>query len=362
MSLQIKRVRLTDFRNFTDAEFSLASGMTVLVGHNAVGKTNTVEALQLLTTGSSFRHPKTAELLRIGAESGKISSRIEGDGRVLDVACTITPKRRAFSKNGKTCKAADLLGTLMSILFCPDDLSFVKGSARLRREELDGFGCQAHPGYNRVVKTYMRSVEQRNSFLKEPDIDPSLLDAWDESIATGAAVLLGHRLSLFHKLVPIVSRIYSEIASGEELECRYLCSAGLDVEEMNKEELREYLWTKIHEGRADDIRRQQTLIGPHRDDVSFLVQGKDARAFASQGQQRSIVLAWKMAEVELAQDLVGQKPLLLLDDVMSELDETRRAAMCTFIEAGVQTVLTTTNLGYFSPSLLEQAKVVTIDG
>lgn len=362
MSLRIQRIRLTNFRNFSDAEVTLASGMTVLVGHNAVGKTNTIEALQLLTTGTSFRHPRSSELLRIGADTGRIESRIEGDGRVLDVCCTITTSRRTFSKNGKTCKAADLLGTLMSILFCPDDLSFVKGSARIRREELDGFGSQAHPGYNRVVKTYLRSVEQRNSFLKEPDIDPSLLDAWDESIATGAAVLLGHRLSLFHKLAPIVSRIYSEIASGETLECRYVCSAGSDVEQMNKEELREHLWTKLHEGRSDDIRRQQTLIGPHRDDIAFLIQGKDARAFASQGQQRSIVLAWKMAEVELAQTLVGQKPLLLLDDVMSELDETRRAAMCTFIETGVQTVLTTTNLGYFSPSLLDQAKVVTFDG
>ena len=362
MPLLVRSVRLTDFRNFRDLEVVLGEGMTVLVGHNAAGKTNTVEALQLLTTGSSFRHPRASELLRAGAERGRARARIEGDGRVLDVCCDVTPTRRSFSRNGKSCRASDLLGTLMSVLFCPDDLALSKGSARMRRDELDSFGSQAHRGYDRVARTYLRSVEQRNSLLRDGAVEPALLDAWDESIAAGAAALLAHRISLFRRLAPVVSRIYGEISGGEDLSCRYVCSAGDEALSMGRDELREHMWGMLRVGRAEDLRRQQTLVGPHRDDVEFLVQGRPARAFGSQGQQRSLVLAWKMAEVELAPELVGQRPLLLLDDVMSELDESRRAAMCAFVETGVQTVVTTTNLGYFPPELLGRARVVSFDG
>ena len=207
MSLLVREVRLTDFRNFRDRVVEPAEALTILVGHNAVGKTNTVEAMQLLTTGASFRHPRACELLRDGAEKGRAAARLAGDGRVIDVELNLTPTKRAFRRNGKPCRAADLLGTLMSVLFCPDDLALVKGSASLRRQGIDSFGSQAHPGYDKVCRTYARAVEQRNSFLKEPWCDPTLLDAWDESIALGAATLLAHRLSLVARLVPHVASV-----------------------------------------------------------------------------------------------------------------------------------------------------------
>ena len=345
-----------------ERDIDLSSSTTVLCGPNAAGKTNTVEALQMLTAGYSFRRPQPRQLVREGCQSARISARLEGDGRVVDVACNVAEGRRKFSKNGKGCQSADIAGTLMSVLFTPDDLALVKRGASGRRGELDDFGRQANRGFSRVLTSYQRTVEQRNRLLKDESVDLGLLDAWDASLAVGGAAVLAARLALFARLAAKTCEVYGLIAGGEGLECRYVCSLGEGVEGMDREQLAEVFAARLAQGRPDDLRRQQTCVGPHRDDVEFLIDGRDARAYGSQGQQRSVVLALKMAEVLLAEEIVGSKPLLLLDDVMSELDEGRREAVSCFSHEGVQTVMTTTNLGYFSPEVLEGAEVVTYGG
>ena len=209
-----------------------------------------------------------------------------------------------------------------------------------------------------MLSTYTRSIEQRNRLLKEERPDLDLLDAWDASVALGGATLLHGRLRLFERLRAKICEVYGELAAGERLECRYICSLGEEALGLSKDELRELFCARLAAVRPDDLRRQQTTVGPHRDDVAFLIEGRDARAYGSQGQQRSVVLALKMAEVLLSAEVVGNQPLLLLDDVMSELDERRREAVTRFARRGVQTVITTTNLGYFSPELLDGAEVV----
>ena len=361
MGLVVERLSMRNWRNFGERSIDLSPGMTVLCGHNAVGKTNTIEALQMLTAGASFRKPKPAQLVREECDSARIEARLVGDGRVVDVACDVAQQRKRFMRNGKRCAAADLSDSLMSILFNPDDLSFVKRGASFRREELDDFGRQANRGFAKVLAAYGRAIEQRNRLLKEDRVDLGLLDAWDASVALGGATLLVSRVRLFERLREHISRIYEEISEGERLECTYESSLGRDLSGLSRDEVCDLFAERLAAGREDDLRRQQTLVGPHRDDLSFAIDGRDARAFGSQGQQRAVVLAWKMAEVELAQEIVGERPLLLLDDVMSELDERRRAAMCRFVQGGIQTVITTTNLGYFPEELLEGAKVVEID-
>ena len=358
MGLYVDSLELRDWRNFEARDIAFAEGMTVLWGPNAVGKTNTVEALQLLTAGASFRRPRPAQLVREGCESAKATARLKGDGRVLDVDCLVEAGRRRFRRNGKPCHASDVPETLMSVLFCPDDLAFVKRGASKRRQELDDFGRQANRGFAKVLAAYQRSVEQRNRLLREDALDPALLDAWDASVALGGATLLQARLRLFERLAPKVSEVYGHICGGERLGCTYLCTLGDGMAELSREECTARFLDRLSAGRADDRRRQQTLVGPHRDDLAFTLDGRDARTFGSQGQQRSIVLAWKMAEVDLAAEILGEQPLLLLDDVMSELDASRRAAVIDFVQAGIQTVVTTTNLGYFPPDLLEASKVV----
>ena len=360
MGLVVKELRLADFRSFETLDLRPSERVTVLVGPNAVGKTNTVEAIQLLTSGFSFRRPTPRQLVREGASSARIDAHLEGDGRVVDMRCDVTtkPPARRFSRNGKRCQAAEVPESLMSVLFSPDDLALVKRGASVRRDELDGFGRQVSGGFSRVLSEYQRAVEQRNHLLKEERPDSSLLAAWDASVALGGSAVLSARLRLFSRLSGKVSEAYASIASGESLECRYVCSLGDEALGLDRDGLRELILDLLARGRETDLRRQQTCVGPHRDDVQFLVSGRDARAFASQGQQRSIALALKMAEVELAEEILGECPVLLLDDVMSELDERRRAAVVDFVDKGIQTLITTTNLGYFSDDILESAEVV----
>ena len=362
MGLLVDSLELRDWRNFEHRDISFSPGMTVLHGHNAVGKTNTVEALQLLTAGVSFRKPRPVQLVREGCQSACATLNLRGDGRVVDVSCIVEGSRRKFRRNGKPCQSADVPESLMSVLFNPDDLAFVKRGASQRRDELDAFGRQANRGFAKVLAAYQRAVEQRNRLLKEDDPNLALLDAWDASVALGGATLLLARLRLFDRLVPKVCDIYAQICDGEELSCTYECTLGEDVSGMARDELTARFLDRLANGRRDDLRRQQTLVGPHRDDLSFMLNGRDARTYGSQGQQRSVVLAWKMAEVGLAAEILGEQPLLLLDDVMSELDERRRAAVVGFVQGGIQTVVTTTNLGYFPPELLEASKVVSFGG
>lgn len=362
MGLLVTELSLADYRSFERMSVSLSPTVTLFVGPNAAGKTNTVEALQLLTAGQSFRRPSPVQLVRDGATSARIDARLEGDGRVIDVRCDVTPMRRQFSRNGKRVRASEMPGTLMSVLFCPDDLALVKRGASGRRDELDDFGRQANRGYANVLGAYQRAVEQRNRLLKDERPDLGLLDAWDASVALGGATLLSARLRMFDRLAEKVSQVYEVVSGGECLECLYACTLGADARELDRDSLRDRFLARLEEGREEDLRRRQTCAGPHRDDVVFLIEGRDARAFGSQGQQRSVALALKMAEVELAAEILGEQPLLLLDDVMSELDGARRDAVMGFVSRGIQTVVTTTNLGYFSADLLNEAKVVDFGG
>lgn len=366
MGLVVSKLLLNNFRNFEEQQLMLSPHTTMLVGHNASGKTNTIEALQLLTTGVSFRKPAPAQLILEGHPAAQISARFEGDKRVIDMACTIAPRRRSFKRNGKALKSAEVAGTLLSILFNPDDLALVKSSASVRREELDAFGAQAAASFARAVRDYEHTLEQRNRVLKEEIVAYDVLDALDIHLAHVGARVLHARLRLVKRLIPHIQAIYAGIAQGEKLDITYvsrLVQGGAelsspDLFDMSESELQTLMLKNLTELRAQDLRRRLTCIGPHRDDVVFYINNKDARAYGSQGQQRSVVLALKMAEVILAEEIVGERPLLLLDDVMSELDEGRRAQVMNFIGENIQTVITTTNLGYFTPETTKQALVV----
>lgn len=360
MGLLVKDLELNNFRNFGHLHLELDEKITILLGHNASGKTNTIEALQLLTLGESFRKPTPKQLILAGQERGRAAVQLSGDGRLIDVALDISAGRKRFSRQNKTIVASDVAGTLLSVLFNPDDLALVKQGASQRRGEIDSFGVQANATYKSMKAQYERVLEQRNRFLKEEGLDASLLAAWDESLAYAGATLLRARLNLMGKLSPLITEIYADIAESEELVVRYESSfdeAG-DISEASRDELQELFVQNLRAHQETDMRLGQTTVGPHRDDIKFYINAQDARYFGSQGQQRSVVLALKMAEVMLAERLLGERPLLLLDDVMSELDERRRAALTQFVDGSIQTVISTTNVGYFDASILDHAKVI----
>ncbi len=358
MSLYFKKISLYNFRNHLDDTLELEPSITILHGPNASGKTNTVEAIQLLTAGLSFRKPSPRELINIKEDKSRIEGVLEGDDRLLEVKVDINPKKKIFSKNGKKCASYEMARFLPSVLFSPDDLTFVKGSSSQRRRDLDNFASQVSPGYGELLRAYLKAVEQRNRLLKDQHVDLNLLSAWDEYIASHGAAIIIARRNLIDRLAQKTTEIYKDISKDEYLTYRYTPSGIEDVIHIDKEMCTRLLLERLKETRDDDLRLRHTTIGPHRDDIQFDISGMDSKLYCSQGQQRSIVLAWKMAQVFVCEDILDQKPLLLLDDVMSELDEERRFAILKFIHDDIQTVITTTNLNYFTPELLESAKVI----
>ena len=371
MAIYARTLTARGYRSYEDYELELADGITILVGRNAAGKTNLVEALQLLTSGQSFRRPAPRELLREGDERGLVRLTLEGEGRRIEHACELGGSRRAFVRNGKKTNASGVRGVLPSVLFCPDDLDMVKRSASVRRRALDDFGVQLNARYAALVSAYERVVEQRNNLLKERALDPSLLAAWDEALVANGAALMQHRAALLRRVASHAARAYEGIAPHERMAIAYEPSVfsvpagapdapGATPDLADRAAVEELFRTRLAELTDDERRRGLTLVGPHRDEIAFTIDGRPARQYASQGQQRSLVLAWKIAEVAVTRDILGYAPLLLLDDVMSELDEQRRAAILLFIEGEVQTVITTTNLGYFNDDLLSRTKVVHI--
>lgn len=361
MGLFARQLLMRNFRSFSDRTVDFDDATTILVGRNATGKTNTIEALQMLTAGYSFRRPTPGQLINDKSDEARITLCLEGDGRIVDMTCDISSGKRRYNRNGKRCQATEMPGTLMSILFCPDDLALVKRGAAYRRDEIDDFGRQANVGYSKVLTAYARALEQRNRLLKEERPDLALLDAWDKSVAVGGATLLRARMRLFSRLTKKISDVYRQISGGEVLTCSYESSLGDNLTQLSRDELADVFVGSLLETRDVDLRRQQTTVGPHRDDIIFEIDGHDARVFGSQGQQRSVVLALKMSEVLLAAEILGEQPLLLLDDVMSELDEEHRESVLSFVYQGIQTVITTTNLGYFSKGFLGRSKVVSFD-
>ncbi len=364
MGLTVRELRLRNFRSYQEVELSGLGLTTIFVGPNAIGKTNLVEAVQLCTACTSFRNPRPAHLVRFGEEQASLSALLSDDSRRLELEMRANKLGRAYFLNGKKKTASSLKGILPAILFCPDDLNLVKGSSSIRRNQLDQLGSQVSSSYNSVLRDYTKIVQQKNRYLKE-EVTQGYLMAINEVLARVGAQLFMLRVRLVNELIPYVNECYRGISSSkDEIMLSYIpsweqdestASFAVDFERAFVEErLLEVLASRFDE----EHRRHRSLFGPHADKVLFFINGKDASLFASQGQQRSIVLALKTAEVLLVCDRLNQNPVLLLDDVMSELDENRRYAFMKSIPTEVQTFITATTKDYFDPASLSKADVV----
>ncbi len=365
--MRISRLRLRDVRNYTHWEMTPDSALTVLVGPNAIGKTNIIEAIQLIATGSSFRNPRWEEIVRWDAPSASISMTAEGDGSHVEVELQVdTTGAHTWRVGGSVKKRiADACRFIPVIAFTPDDLALVKGPADQRRSALDALGDQLSTTYSALRRDYGRVVRQRNTLLREGAAGADL-EPWDEQLIRLGSRLHVHRRRLARQISVEATEIYTHLAGGESMDVRFSDRCGLvgdDLSvEISSEEADAALRAEVYRRRADERARGVSLVGPHRDDITFLVGGRDARSFASQGQQRTIALAWKWAEVIVVTRILNKTPVLLLDDVMSELDEARRGALTDLVQRDVQTFITTTTTGYFDPSLLKAARVVTLGG
>ena len=337
--MKIKIIEIKDFRNieYLDVAFD---DVNIIWGENAQGKTNLIEALYLFTGAKSFRGVKDKELVKFGSELSKLSIEFESSGREQTAQLVIKGRREATLNQIKKKSAASLGDEIKAVIFSPVHLSMIKDGPAERRKFIDSALCQIKSGYKNLLKDYNRSLAQRNNLLKDiyqnPELD-SMLYIWNTNLAKTGAKIVYQRLRYIEAITPFVKDIYSGISSGtEEIDINYIGSANkiCDVSEIEKNIL-----LQLEENKVQDLQNKTTSVGAHRDDIDVLINGNSARKYASQGQQRSCVLALKLAEAALLEQMTGEKPIALLDDVMSELDEKRQDYILNRIE-GLQVFIT----------------------
>ena len=340
----IKQVSLKNFRNYIDETVQFPSGLSVLSGANGQGKTNILEGIYYLLTGKSYRAQREHELVRWEQNSFSLRGDFLSAGKnKLLLESHYENKKKVIKINHIPCrKLSDFVGTVNAIFFSPDDLAMVKGGPGERRRFLDFHIVQMRPVYAAVLNSYGKVLKQKSALLNSPG-DEQLkyiqLQLWNEQMIVSGEKIMRGRAELINRLQSMTNQIYGNLtARKEKITLIYQALGKADVSEAIAG------FPRLLESKMEqEIRRRMILAGPHHDDLQILMDGRSARHFASQGQQRSIVLSLKLAELELIRREKGEYPLLLLDDVLSELDNFRKEYLIQFIETSeIQTLLTMT--------------------
>ena len=353
--MQITELTLRSYRSYETLHLAFDPGVQIFLGANAQGKTNIIEALYYAAFGRSHRTSSDAELIRVGAEGAHIGLSFRRHDVPGELSFTFARgARRRITYARESLRQRDLVGILPMVLFSPEDLFLVKGAPALRRRYLDAELSQASPAYYGELLRYTRILKQRNAVLKdirERLAAPDDLPPWDAQLAKSAAYIVTRRIAAVAQLGALSARVQAVLAAGEELALAYEI-AGAGAEDFAEDDMTEalHVWYNkmLCEGRARDIARAATGVGPHLDDLVLRVGGMSLRSYGSQGQQRTGALALKLAELFYLQENIGEAPILLLDDVMSELDADRRRALLDFIRhEHIQTFITATDAAYF---------------
>lgn len=353
--MQITEMTLRSYRSYETLHLAFDPGVQIFLGANAQGKTNIIEALYYAAFGRSHRTSSDAELIRVGADGAHIGLSFRRHDVPGELSFTFARgARRRITYAGESLRQRDLVGILPMVLFSPEDLFLVKGAPALRRRYLDAELSQASPAYYGELLRYTRILKQRNAVLKdirERLAAPDDLPPWDAQLAKSAAYIVTRRIAAVAQLGALSARVQAVLAAGEELALAYEI-AGAGAEDFAEDDMTEslHVWYNkmLCEGRARDIARAATGVGPHLDDLVLRVGGMSLRSYGSQGQQRTGALALKLAELFYLQENIGEAPILLLDDVMSELDADRRRALLDFIRhEHIQTFITATDAAYF---------------
>ncbi|MGE0155510.1 MAG: DNA replication/repair protein RecF [Geobacter sp.] len=343
-------IRLDQYRNLAAAELRPSNQITLLHGLNGQGKTNLLEAIYLLGTGRSFRNVKTPDLIRQGMDTAVVTGQVLTGGVASEIKVQLAGKQRRVTVDGKPVqRAAELHGKLAAVVFSPDDTAMVKQGPETRRRYLDRALYTGKATFLRDYHEYYRTLKQRNALLRCGTTDG--LDVWSEQLVTSGTRLMEHRRQYVAQLLPLVQQHYQRLAgSRETVELAYAPDSDHRFQE------------QLEQCRVTDLRRGTTGRGPHRDDLAFMIDGHDLKTFGSQGQQRSFVLALKLAELDHLQQTFGEPPLMLLDDIASELDRERIHNLLDFLrQRQVQVVITTTTTVGIDPGMLQQSSLYRVD-
>lgn len=350
----ISQLVLKDFRNYQQLQLSLGDGLSVFWGGNAQGKTNLLEAVHVCCLGKSHRTVQSAEMVSYGKENAQIGLRVKRhDGpRHIQVMLQANKHKRISVSGVPIRRMSELMGHVQCVLFAPEDLQLIKGGPSLRRKYMDTALCQMSPAYFSSLMQYNAALSQRNALLKKGIEEETVYDAYEQTMAHVGAKVLWYRQQFCIEIEPMAARLYSDIANGEPMRVMYRSQ----VPQGTEQEIEKALTEALKNARPADKRRYITGVGPHRDDLQIVIRDKEARSYASQGQQRTAVLALKLAEVARMQARSGHRPVLMLDDVLSELDLKRQQALTEHVEG--QVLLTTATR---PPEHLKAAKIFKVE-
>ncbi len=350
----IKSLELKDFRNYETLAINFGPGTNILYGDNAQGKTNILEAIYLAATTKSHRGTRDGDIIRFGSEEGHI--RIMLFKNDVDTKLDIhlrKAKTKGIAIDGKKIKkAAELLGLLNVVFFSPEDLNIIKNGPGERRRFTDMELCQLDDFYLYNLNNYNKIVNQRNTLLKDVYFNPSLketIEIWDSQLVSYGSKVIERRKSFTDQLNEVIGPVHEKLSGGRE-SLRIIYDPNVEIEDYERE---------LSSSTERDIKSKMTNVGPHRDDFIFMVGDLDIRKFGSQGQQRTAALSLKLAEIEIVKRLINDTPILLLDDVLSELDSGRQQFLLESI-GDVQTIITCTGVEDFVNSRLEIDKLFNI--
>lgn len=346
--MYIEKILLKNYRNIDNTYLNLDPNLNIFIGNNGQGKTNLLEAVYLMATTESHRTNRDSELIQWDKESALVQLKLIKTDYDLTISYKIEGRNKQIKVNKNPLeKISDLVGNLNVILFSPEDLKIVKGGPSNRRKFLDLEISQVNPYYYHLLKEYDHIVKQRNNLLKKMynknNRDLDLLEVWDDKLAEKGAKIIYKRLEVLNKLKILARLAQRKLTSGQEnLNIEY--ESTLNVNKDNeKEEINKIFLDKLKRDRESEFDRGYTLSGPHRDDLLFKINEMNVRKYGSQGQQRTVALALKLAELEFMKSESGEYPVLLLDDVFSELDKNRRNTLLSIINDKIQTLITTTD-------------------
>jgi DNA replication and repair protein RecF len=354
----LDRISVLDLRSYRSLEASFGAGPQLIVGPNAAGKTTLIEAITVLAWGRSHRTSADGELVRWGTDLARIEGVAGRETIEVALVRTANGARKRIRVNGVPRKASGLAGLLRTVVFAPEEMLLVVGSPGLRRAALDQLASQRSAAYARDLGTYTRTLQQRNSLLRairEEQAGRDELRFWDASFLDAGGAVVAERLRLLADLAGPLARAHAEIAPDEAGAARLSVSYATNAPALPGESPRDALARRLGETAEKEVWNGTTLVGPHRDDLVFELDGRDMSGFASRGQQRTAILAFKLAELDLLTAQDGTPPLLLLDDVFSELDPERRAHLVRRIAELPQAFVTTTTPDDLDPALVAAA-------
>lgn len=381
--MYLNTIQLRHFRNYQDQRVDFIAPKTILVGNNAQGKSNLLEAVELLATLRSHRAMRDRELVQEGEAIGQITASLERQSGIIDLSLALRRQgRRSVALNSEYLRRQlDFLGVLNAVQFSSLDLELVRGGPEQRRHWIDTLLIQLEPVYAYILQQYNQVLRQRNALLKRRQqistggfyeetsgiasrlTNPSVqeeLAVWDAQLAAVGSRVIRRRSRAIHRLAPIAAAWHASISNSTEiLQVNY--TPNVPFTQDHPEQVQQAFLEKIEQRAIAEQHQGTTLVGPHRDEIELTINQTPARQYGSQGQQRTLVLALKLAELKLIEQVIGEPPLLLLDDVLAELDLNRQNQLLEAIQDRFQTLITTTHLGSFDSQWLKASQILAVE-